>query len=128
MAYLACFALYALQHRGQESAGIAVGTGDGGKMWLKKGPGLVSEVFPDTEELKQLPGPLALGHVRYAYSGEGRGPENSQPLLLRYRHGELAIAHNGRLVNGARLREELAEQGAIFQTETDSELLGHLIA
>jgi amidophosphoribosyltransferase len=128
MAYLTCFALYALQHRGQESAGIAVGSGNGGKIWLKKGPGLVSEVFPDTGELKRLRGSLALGHVRYAYGGEGRGPENSQPLLLRYRHGEMAIAHNGRLVNAAGLRDELAGQGAIFQTETDSELLGHLIA
>ena len=128
MAYLTCFALYALQHRGQESAGIAVGSGEGGEIWLKRGPGLVSEVFPHTEELKRRRGPLALGHVRYAYGAGGRGPENSQPLLLRYRHGELAIAHNGRLVNAGELRDELAGQGAIFQTDTDSELLGHLIA
>ncbi len=128
LAYLTCFALYALQHRGQESAGIAVGSGTGDKIWLKRGPGLVSEVFPDTGELKGRGGSMALGHVRYAYDREGRGPENSQPLLLRYRHGELAIAHNGRLVNEALLREELAGQGAIFQTETDSELLGHLVA
>jgi amidophosphoribosyltransferase len=128
LAYLVGFALYALQHRGQESAGIAVGSGDGGKIWLKRGPGLVSEVFPDTGELKKRRGPLALGHVRYAYGKEGRGPENSQPLLLRYRYGEQAIAHNGRLVNGALLRDELAGQGAIFQTDTDSELLGHLVA
>lgn len=128
MAYLTCFALYALQHRGQESAGIAVGTGERGQIWLKKGPGLVSEVFPQTDELKGKRGPLALGHVRYDHSREGRCPENTQPLLLRYRHGELALAHNGRLVNGAALRDELAREGAIFQTGTDSELLGHLIA
>jgi len=124
LAYLTCFALYALQHRGQESAGIAVGSGEGGKIWLKKGPGLVSEVFPDTNELKRHHGSLALGHVRYAYGREELGPENSQPLLLRYRHGELAIVHNGCLVNGELLRDELAREGAIFQTETDSELLG----
>jgi amidophosphoribosyltransferase len=128
LAYLTCFALYALQHRGQESAGIAVGSGEGSKIWLKKGPGLVSEVFPDTNELKRHHGSLALGHVRYAYGREELGPENSQPLLLRYRHGELAIVHNGCLVNGELLRDELAREGAIFQTETDSELLGHLIA
>ena len=128
MAYLACFALYALQHRGQESAGIAVGGGDGGKIWLKREMGLVSEVFPDTGELKNLPGRLAVGHVRYSYSRDGCHPENTQPLLLRYRHGELAVSHNGHLLNGAALRAELEEQGAIFQTETDSELLAHLIA
>jgi amidophosphoribosyltransferase len=128
LAHLTCFALYALQHRGQESAGIAVGSGKGEGIWLKKGPGLVSEVFPDSGELKRQRGPLALGHVRYDYSRAGRGAENSQPLLLRYRHGELALAHNGRLVNGAALRDELAREGAIFQTGTDSELLGHLIA
>ena len=128
MAHLVCFALYALQHRGQESAGIAVGSGEGGAIWLKKGLGLVSEVFPDASGLKRQRGPLALGHVRYDYGGEGRNPENTQPLLLRYRHGELALAHNGRLVNEAALRDKLAREGAIFQTATDSELLGHLIA
>ena len=128
LAHLVCFALYALQHRGQESAGIAVGSGEGGPIWLKKGLGLVSEVFPHAAGLKRQRGPLALGHVRYDYGGEGRNPENTQPLLLRYRHGELALAHNGRLVNEAALRDRLAREGAIFQTGTDSELLGHLIA
>lgn len=128
LAYLTCFALYALQHRGQESAGIAVGSGRREQIWVKKGPGLVSEVFPRTVELKGKRGPLALGHVRYDYSKEERSQENSQPLLLRYRHGELALAHNGRLVNSAALRDQLAREGAIFQTGTDSELLGHLIA
>lgn len=127
MAYLACFALYALQHRGQESAGIAWG-GGGNDIRLRRGVGLVSEVFPETGALKKEKGPLAVGHVRYSYGKEGLSPENSQPLLLRYRHGELVVAHNGHLLNGDSLREELEDQGAIFQTGTDSELLAHLVA
>lgn len=128
MAFLTCFALYALQHRGQESAGIAAGQGEGKKFWLKRGPGLVSEVFPDSSDLKGIVSKLAVGHVRYSYGDEGRRPENTQPLKLRYRFGELIIAHNGRIVNAALLRRELEAQGAIFQTETDSELLAHMIA
>ncbi len=130
IAYLTCFALYALQHRGQESAGIAVARGGetGSGIWLRRDSGLVAEVFPDLGELRNRPGSLAVGHVRYGYGREGKDPENAQPLLLRYRHGELAVAHNGHLLNGAALREELEEQGAIFQTGTDSELLAHLIA
>ncbi len=127
-AYLTCFALYALQHRGQESAGIAVGGGGENRIWLKRGMGLVSEVFPDTTALKDLQGNLAVGHVRYSYGEEGWHPENAQPLLLKYRYGELAVAHNGLLLNGTQLREELEEEGAIFQTNTDSELLAHLVA
>ncbi|HOL17817.1 MAG TPA: amidophosphoribosyltransferase [Bacillota bacterium] len=126
--YLTCFALYALQHRGQESAGIAVGGGGEKKIWLKRGMGLVSEVFPTTDELKERRGNLTVGHVRYSYGEEGWHPENAQPLLLKYRHGELAIAHNGLLLNGPQLREELEEKGAIFQTGSDSELLAHLVA
>ncbi len=128
MAFLTCFALYALQHRGQESAGIAAGTGGGKKMWVKRGMGLVSEVFPDSAELKKIKCNLAIGHVRYSYGSEGRSPENTQPLRLRYRHGELATAHNGHLLNSRSLRLELEEGGAIFQTDTDSELLAHLVA
>jgi amidophosphoribosyltransferase len=128
MGYLTCFALYALQHRGQESAGIAVGGVGEKRIWLKRGMGLVSEVFPDTNELKERQGNLAVGHVRYSYGEEGWHPENAQPLLLKYRHGQLAVAHNGLLLNGAQLREELEEEGAIFQTNTDSELLAHLVA
>ncbi|MEW5783800.1 MAG: amidophosphoribosyltransferase [Bacillota bacterium] len=128
LAYLTCFALYALQHRGQESAGLAVVAGDGGALWVKRGMGLVSEVFPAMVDLKSRPGNLTVGHVRYSYGEEGAHPENAQPLLLRYRYGELAVAHNGRLLNGAALREELEDKGAIFQTGTDSELLAHLIA
>jgi amidophosphoribosyltransferase len=128
LAFLTCFALYALQHRGQESAGIAAGPGDGRKIWLKRGMGLVSEVFPDSADLKGIVCKIAVGHVRYSYGQEGRTPENTQPLKLRYRHGELTIAHNGHLLNARELREELEIQGAIFQTDTDSELLAHMIA
>jgi len=128
LAFLTCFALYALQHRGQESAGITAGPGVGRKMWSKRGLGLVSEVFPDTADLKGIVCKLAIGHVRYPYSSDGRDFESSQPLKLRYRHGELAIAHNGLLLNALELREELECQGAIFQTDTDSELLAHMIA
>ena len=128
LAFLTCFALYALQHRGQESAGIAAGPGEGRKIWLKRGMGLVSEVFPDSADLKGIVCRLAIGHVRYSYGQEGQNPENTQPLKLRYRHGELAIVHNGHLVNSRELRKELEEQGAIFQTDTDSELLAHMIA
>ncbi len=128
LAFLTCFSLYALQHRGQESAGITAGPGDGRKLWLKKGMGLVSDVFPDSADLKGIVCKLAIGHVRYSYGQEGRNPENSQPLKLRYRHGELAIVHNGHLLNSPELREELECQGAIFQTDTDSELLAHMVA
>lgn len=128
LAFLTCFALYALQHRGQESAGIAAGPGEGRKIWLRRGTGLVSEVFPESADLKGIVCKLAVGHVRYSYGQEGRNPENSQPLKLRYRHGELVISHNGHLLNSGELREELEIQGAIFQTDTDSELLAHMIA
>ncbi len=128
LAFLTCFALYALQHRGQESAGITAGPGEGKKLWIKRGLGLVSDVFPDSADLKGIVCKLAVGHVRYPYGLEGRDPENSQPLKLRYRHGELAVAHNGRLLNALELREELECQGAIFQTDTDSELLAHMVA
>lgn len=128
LAFLTCFSLYALQHRGQESAGIAAGPGDGRKIWLKRGMGLVSEVFPDSADLKGIVCKLSIGHVRYSYGQDGRSPENTQPLKLRYRYGELAIVHNGRLLNASDLHEELECQGAIFQTDTDSELLAHMIA
>ncbi len=128
LAFLTCFALYALQHRGQESAGIVAGPGDGRKLWIKRSMGLVSDVFPDSADLKGIVCKLAVGHVRYAYGSDGRDPENTQPLKLRYRHGELAIAHNGHLLNAIELRAELEKEGAIFQTDTDSELLAHMVA
>ncbi|HHX88147.1 MAG TPA: amidophosphoribosyltransferase, partial [Firmicutes bacterium] len=128
LAYLTCLALYALQHRGQESAGIAAGNGLGDRLWHHRGLGLVSEVFSQITDLKELSCRTAVGHVRYSYQQEDRRLESSQPLVLRYRYGELAIGHNGRLLNGPKLRAELETEGAIFQTRTDSELLAHLVA
>ena len=121
-----CFALYALQHRGQESAGIAIN--DGERVWNQKGMGLVSEVFSDMGTMDHYKGNMVLGHVRYSYGEDGTRPENTQPLLFRYRFGEMAIAHNGNLLNHQKLREGLESQGSIFQTTTDSELLAHFVA
>ncbi len=125
VAQMAYYGLYALQHRGQESAGIAVS--DGRKIRGEKGMGLVSEVFQDTGKLALLPGHIAVGHVRYSTTGSSL-LVNAQPLLIRYRSGSLAIAHNGNLVNGHELRHSLEEEGSIFQATTDSELIAHLIA
>lgn len=119
------YALYALQHRGQESAGIALS--DGRKVHLRKGSGLVSEQLAKFNELDNINGIAAIGHVRYSTTGDDR-QENAQPLLLSYRHGSLAVAHNGNLVNGEELRERLEKEGSIFQTTTDSELIAHLVA
>lgn len=120
----AFLALYALQHRGQESAGICAF--QGGRARLHKGLGLVSEVF-SAEVLGALPGDQALGHVRYSTAGGGE-LVNAQPILVRYAHGELAIAHNGNLTNARQVRERLVEEGAIFQTDSDSEAIIHLMA
>ncbi len=119
------YALYALQHRGQESAGIAIS--DGHNIHLKKEAGLVSEVFPHFKSLKNVSALAAVGHVRHSIAGKD-SPENAQPLLVRYRHGNLAVAHNGNLVNADELRGNLEKEGSIFQTTTDSELVAHLIA
>lgn len=119
------FALYALQHRGQESAGIALS--DGQNIYLKKGQGLVAEVFPHWEGFKDINAVGALGHVYYSTRGKAR-PENAQPLLVRYRQGNLAVAYNGNLINAPELREKLEAEGSIFQTMADSELIAHLVA
>ena len=118
------FGLFALQHRGQESAGIVVS--DGKKVDSRKGMGLVTEVFPKSE-LAKLPGHIAVGHVRYSTTGSSR-PQNIQPLVVDYSKGLLAIGHNGNLVNAQALRHELEALGSIFQTSTDSEVLPHLMA
>jgi amidophosphoribosyltransferase len=126
------YALYALQHRGQESAGIAVavsrGTngGIGNGITLVKGMGLVSEVF-SLPQLQSLPGTLGIGHVRYPTSGAAR-LENAEPLLVEYRKGELAIAHNGNLVNTEELRRALETEGRIFHSDTDTEVMAQLLA
>lgn len=115
--------LYALQHRGQESAGIAVA--DGEDIQLYRGMGLVTEVFSDG--LPRLPGHIAIGHVRYSTTGSTL-LINAQPLLAKYAGGRIALAHNGNLVNAPELRAELERQGSVFQTSIDSEVIVNLIA
>ncbi len=116
--------LFALQHRGQESAGLVVS--DGKKVEQRKGMGLVTEVF-SKPDLATLTGHIAVGHVRYSTTGSSK-PQNIQPLYVDYSHGTLAVAHNGNLVNAKRLRDKLEADGSIFQTTTDSEVLLHLMA
>ena len=123
-AELAFLGLYALQHRGQEAAGIAALSEHGTR--LHKGIGLVADVF-DAGRLAQLPGSSAVGHVRYSTAGASR-VENAQPIMVRYFEGDLVIAHNGNLTNALDLRARLVEEGAIFQTSSDSEVIVHLIA
>ncbi len=122
--HLTYLGLYALQHRGQESAGIV--TSDGKTLKVHKGMGLVSEVFNE-KVLKDLTGPIAIGHVRYSTTGSSM-IENAQPLLVGCAKGDLAIGHNGNLVNSRELREKLERKGSIFQTTVDSEIFLHLIA
>ena len=122
------YGLFALQHRGQESCGIAVSETQGpkGKVTSFKGMGLVNEVFtPDI--LESMKGDIGVGHVRYSTAGSSTR-ENAQPLVLNYVKGTLAMAHNGNLINAKELREELEYTGAIFQTTIDSEVIAYHIA
>jgi len=123
-AHLAYMGLYALQHRGQESAGLAVG--DGTRIRLQKGMGLVNDVFT-AEALDSLPGDRAMGHVRYSTSGDTVAT-NAQPYLIECHRGPIAIGHNGNLVNAAILRRELEAAGSIFQSTSDTEVILHLYA
>ncbi len=123
-AMLAYYGLYALQHRGQESAGIV--TSDGMDLRGHRGMGLVSLVFNE-EILSRLPGGMAIGHTRYSTTGSSL-LKNAQPLQIESACGPLAIAHNGNLVNANILRNELESEGSIFQTTTDSEIILHLMA
>ena len=116
--------LYALQHRGQESAGIVAS--DGVSVQTKKRMGLVSEVFSE-DDFATLPGHIAIGHVRYSTTGSSR-IINVQPLVTKYYEGLIAAAHNGNLVNARTLRRQLERNGSIFQTGTDTEVLMHLLA
>ncbi|MBI4385962.1 MAG: amidophosphoribosyltransferase [Elusimicrobia bacterium] len=116
--------LYALQHRGQESAGIAAG--DGACLRARTGMGLAGDVF-DEKTLKDLPGRDAIGHVRYSTSGASL-LKNAQPLSFNTIHGPVAISHNGNLTNAVTLRQRLENQGALFQSTTDSEVIVHLLA
>jgi amidophosphoribosyltransferase len=116
--------LYSLQHRGQESAGIAAA--DGRQIHFHKEMGLVPEVFNE-EILKGLKGHIGIGHVRYSTTGDSK-VANAQPLAVRYRGGSIALAHNGNLVNAAELRDRLEEDGVVFQTTIDTEVIANLIA
>lgn len=123
-AQLLYYGLYALQHRGQESAGIAVM--DKGEIQFHKEMGLVPEIFNE-ENLSQLVGNAGIGHVRYSTTGESF-VRNAQPLVVKYKNGSLALAHNGNLVNASALREVMEESGALFQTTIDTEVVASLIA
>ena len=123
-ANLTSLGLYALQHRGQESAGIAAGDGD--RMRVSRGMGQVADAFRE-ETLQKLPGHLAIGHTRYSTAGESN-IENAQPFLIDCSHGQIAVAHNGNLVNAGELRDELVRAGSIFQTTSDTEVVLHLYA
>ncbi len=122
------YGLFALQHRGRESCGIAVSetSGPKGKVTSYKGMGLVNEVF-DGETLEKMRGDIGVGHVRYSTAGESTR-ENAQPLVLNYVKGTLALAHNGNLINAKELKKDLEYTGAIFQTTIDSEVIAYHIA
>lgn len=123
-ANLTYLGLYALQHRGQEGAGIV--SSDGNKLYSHKEMGLVADIFNE-DELSRLKGSSAIGHVRYSTAGESH-LKNVQPLLVDYARGSLAVAHNGNLVNASIVRDELEAHGSIFQSTSDTEVIIHLIA
>jgi amidophosphoribosyltransferase len=123
-AEVAFMGLYALQHRGQEAAGIV--TSSNGRAYLHRGIGQVVEAFDDAR-IASMPGRTALGHVRYSTAG-GAGIANAQPILVRYHKGDLAVVHNGNITNAQMLRDELEQEGALFQTTVDTETIVHLIA
>ena len=123
-ANLTYLGLYALQHRGQESSGIVAN--DGEQFNQEKAMGLVAEIFTK-DKLKHLPGRSAIGHNRYSTAGSS-DIKNAQPLVVNFAFGNLALAHNGNLINAEMLRNELEAYGSIFQSTTDSEVIVHLIA
>lgn len=123
-AHTAFYGLYALQHRGQESAGIAVS--DGKQIRLQKDMGLLVKVF-DLDQIDKLTGHIAVGHVRYSTSGES-SVVNSQPMVFHYMRGMVALAYNGNLLNASKLRERLGSSGSVFQTTTDAEVIANLLA
>ena len=123
-ANLTYLGLYALQHRGQESAGIA--SSDGAQLRVSKAMGYVNEAF-DGDTLAKLPGTAAVGHVRYSTAGESR-LANAQPIVVDSVHGQFAVAHNGNLINAGEVKDALVREGAIFQTNSDTEVIVHLFA
>ena len=123
-ANLTYLGLYALQHRGQESAGIAAS--DGGEVRISKSMGHVADAFSE-KTLEKLPGHIAIGHVRYSTAGDSK-LDNAQPILIECAHGQIAIGHNGNIVNASELKDDLVKRGSIFQTSTDTEVILHLYA
>lgn len=124
-AKLAYLSLYALQHRGQESAGVVSSNGE--RLFRHAGMGLVADVFADPKTFEKLPGYMAIGHNRYSTTGATR-LSNAQPLLVKSKDGLLAISHNGNFVNARSVRRDLEKDGAIFQTTSDTEVVLHLLA
>ncbi|MCW8859632.1 MAG: amidophosphoribosyltransferase [Deltaproteobacteria bacterium] len=124
-ANLTYLGLYALQHRGQESCGIVAS--DGMQLKAHLGMGLVADVFKHDGIFERLPGPSAIGHVRYSTAG-GNDMKNCQPIMVDYSRGSIAVAHNGNLVNAQELRNQLEKSGSIFSTTADTETIIHLIA
>ena len=124
LAYMTCVGLSGLQHRGEESCGIAVNTD--GVISYHKDQGLVSEVFTN-EVLDNLPaGNMSIGHVRYSTTGAAK-KENAQPMVIRHKKGNLAVAHNGNITNAMELKQGLEDNGAIFTTTNDTEVICHII-
>lgn len=123
--HLTYLGLYALQHRGQESSGIAVNDND--MVTVYKGMGLVAQVFKRQNILENLKGACAIGHNRYSTSGSST-IENAQPILINSRAGQIAGAHNGNLTNANSLRKWMVDDGSIFSSTTDTEVIMHLIA
>ncbi|KAE8127129.1 amidophosphoribosyltransferase [Bifidobacterium tibiigranuli] len=123
-ARLTYFGLHALQHRGQEGAGIV--TNDHGRLIGHRGLGLLTQVFSDEQEFSRLSGEHAVGHVRYATAGS-KSVDNIQPFLFRFHDGDMALCHNGNLTNCVSLRTKLEDEGAIFRSDSDTEVLMHLI-
>ena len=117
--------LFALQHRGQESSGVV--SSDGKELFRHVGMGLVNDAFSDISLLEGLKGHLAVGHNRYSTTGSTM-LHNAQPFLVNFKEGPLAISHNGNLINSRAVRTRLVDEGAIFQTTTDTEVVLHLMA
>ncbi|XP_078181752.1 amidophosphoribosyltransferase, chloroplastic-like [Carex rostrata] len=127
-ASLCYLGLQKLQHRGEEGAGIVAADTESNMLRSVTGLGLVTDVFASPELLKSLPGTMAIGHVRYSTSGATASLKNVQPFLASYRFGQLAVSHNGNLLNHDKLKMELESRGSIFNTSSDTEVILHLIA